>query len=252
MNPSMKNRLSIITICFNAQEYIGDTLNSIRSQTVRPYEYIIVDGKSTDNTLDIIRKYQGCIDHLVCEKDSGISEAMNKGISLSSGDYVYFLHADDYLSDNESLAKIDSCLDNTDIQCFNILYKTSKGVPEKKPRGFNSWFWFKTGILHQASICKSTLFDNLGGFDEQLRIAMDYDFFLRAYSRNIAIKHHDFSFCVMRDTGLSSRNDWPSIKTRFIEEKKVHIKNKPPVLIKYAYRIFWPTYILYRKLKLLL
>lgn len=90
--------ISIITVCLNAVNTIETTINSVLSQSYPNMEYIIIDGLSTDGTLDIINKYRKKINHIFTEKDNGIYEAMNKGIALANGDFLYFLGADDVLN----------------------------------------------------------------------------------------------------------------------------------------------------------
>ncbi|MBQ0725063.1 MAG: glycosyltransferase, partial [Cycloclasticus sp.] len=98
------HKISVITVCFNAAEYIEETIQSVVEQKGVEFEYIIVDGLSTDGTVDIIKRYQASIDQWVSETDGGIAEAMNKGIGLATGDYLIFLHADDYFINTDGLS----------------------------------------------------------------------------------------------------------------------------------------------------
>ena len=220
--------ISIITVCRNAEKHLEQTILSVIEQTSTQYELIIVDGGSTDGTLDIVRKYDSYISKWVSESDEGISDAMNKGLSMAAGEYIYFLHSDDYLSSSDSLAKVIDAIDQSEIHLFNLYYKTSTGITLKKPRGFNNWLWFKTGVFHQACLCHRRLFDRIGTFDTSFRIAMDHDFFLRAYKNKASVSYHDCAFSVMRDTGISGNKDWPSLSSRFAEEKRLQHKNNPP------------------------
>ena len=93
MNPSLK--VSVITVCYNAEQHIEQAIQSVFSQTYKNIEYLIIDGKSTDGTLSIVNKYRARIDKIISEKDNGIYDAMNKGIQNASGDVMFFLNSDD-------------------------------------------------------------------------------------------------------------------------------------------------------------
>jgi len=174
--------ISIITISLNAEKYLEQTIRSVLNQTYKNIEYIVVDGGSTDGTLGIIEKYKNAIDHIISEKDEGIADAMNKGATLAKGDYVVFLHADDYFVHDNAIEAVVEKMDKTaDIVACNIQYGVRQSTC--KPRGFNFWFNFKQGIYHQGIVCRRDLIEKLNGFDMQFSIAMDYDFFLRAYHR---------------------------------------------------------------------
>jgi glycosyltransferase involved in cell wall biosynthesis len=130
--------ISIITVCFNAQQHIEQTIQSVIAQDYAHIEYIVIDGASTDNTLNIINKYKDSLDYFVSEPDTGISNAMNKGIKAATGDYVLFLHADDYLLSSTSIAeavrRILTTSSHYDIYAFSILY----GQPQLYKQ-FNSY-----------------------------------------------------------------------------------------------------------------
>ena len=98
-------RITIITITFNAELYLEQTIASVIGQTYNDKEYIVIDGGSTDSSLDIIKKYKKNIDKWISEPDNGISHAMNKGLQYATGDFVFFLHSDDYLCDDNVLAE---------------------------------------------------------------------------------------------------------------------------------------------------
>ena len=105
---------------------------------------------------------------------------------------------------------------------------------------------FKTGLLHQGVFCRRALFDEIGPFDTRFKIAMDYEFFLRAYRRGAKLKLIDLPLAVMRDTGVSSRTDWPSLRQRFLEEKRMQRKHGKGVLVRAIYFIYWVLYMPYR------
>ena len=240
-----KPLISVITISLNAEKYIEQTIQSVLNQTYKNIEHIIIDGGSTDKTVQIINKYRDRIDHFISEKDEGIADAMNKGVALAKGDYVIFIHADDYFKNDSSLEDALEYLDGTvDILACDIQY--GKDLKVIKPRGFNFWFNFKTGVLHQGVICRKSLIRELNGFDKIFKITMDFDFFLRSYRLHAKLVKAPVILSVMRNTGISSRQDWASLKGRFDEEKKVHEKNCPSRYMMFLYNIYWPLYLPYR------
>lgn len=172
---------------------------------------------------------------------------MNNGLSVATGEYIIFLHSDDYFHSNESLSLVSQYFSENDgVVACDILY--GKNLLHQSPRGFNFWLNFKTGILHQGAVCHRSVFDKVGLFDEQFKIAMDYDFFLRAYRHKISINKYSIILSVMRDTGISSRLGWGNIKQRLAEEQKVHIKNCPNKFVMRGYLFYWYMYTLYKRI----
>jgi len=244
-------KITIITVCFNAEKYIEQTIQSVISQKDCDIEYIIVDGNSTDKTKKIIQKYESEVTHWISEPDEGIADAMNKGVELAIGEYLLFLHADDYLLNDKVLSKAISRMQaNTDIHAFDVLFKTKDKEILKSTQTFGIRTYFKTPVMHQGAFCKKALFKQLGGFNTSFKIAMDYDFFYKAFQQKLVMKiHTGLIVSVMRDTGISSRQDWPSLKQRFSEEKKVHLENSSSTITHVVYAVYWTLYLPYRKLK---
>jgi len=239
--------ISIITITLNSQQFIETTIQSVIKQNYTKIEYIIIDGVSTDSTLDIIKKHSSQIDYFLSEPDNGIADAMNKGLKVAKGDYILFLHSDDYLVDENALENASHFLDSDhDIFLFNIFYCDNGRKTLIKPRGLNCWINFKTGVLHQGTICSRNLFKKIGDFDTRLKIAMDYDFFLRAYKNDIKSKIINFPLSVMRTTGISFKKDWPSLNERFSDERQVHKKNCDSLIKAIMYKMFWLLYPPYK------
>lgn len=243
-------KISIITICFNSAQYLEQTIRSVTDQTYTDREYIVIDGGSTDGTVDIIRKYEDKIDKWISEPDNGIADAMNKGLSFVSGDYVIFLHSDDYFIGRNAISSIIPYLSKQyDIYLFNI-YLSNKGKKKLyRPRGFNWWMNFKTGVFHQAAVCSKNLFLNIGMFDTTFAIGMDYDLFLRAFRAGVKAKKIDKSFSVMRLCGISSQKNWSNVKNRMREERLIHLKNCSKSWMRLIYRTFWAIYMPYKKIR---
>lgn len=245
----MTPKISIVTICKNAADGLRDTLASVAAQTYPHIEHIVVDGASQDATLDLLQ----ATPHLarwISEPDHGIADAMNKAYALSTGDYIYYLHADDYLDGPEALTRAVAYLRTGDIiAAFNIRFGgVREGTRVLRPRGFNGWMNFKSGIYHQGVLCHRTVFERIGLFDPQLRIAMDYDFFLRAYRAGLSLSRYDFTLAIMRDTGISSRRDRATLAARFAEERAVHRAHSAGLGHRLLYAAYWPAYRLYRRL----
>lgn len=176
-------KISIITVCYNSQNTIRQTLNSIVNQENNGYdlEYIIIDGMSTDNTLKIIDEYRNIVSVLISEKDSGIYNAMNKGLDVATGDIVGFLNSDDYYTENNVISQIchafnmyDSSVVYGDINYVKdeqIIRKWTSGYPQKFSQGWHP--------PHPGFYVRREFFQLYGGFDEVMTLAADFDLMLR-------------------------------------------------------------------------
>lgn len=204
--------ISIITSTLNSGEHIGDLAESLQAQNYKDFEWIIVDGKSSDQTLSIIEKNRKIVSALISEPDSGIYEAWNKGIKLAQGDWICFIGADDFFVDANALAEISSSLEGVYPQ-HRIGYRAlslvnKKGVPLYELG--DPWstarknFRDSMNLPHPGLMHHKTLFKEFGVFDTSFKIAGDYEFLLRT------LKNQDPYFCegrpviAMRTGGLSS------------------------------------------------
>ena len=181
-----KIKLSIITVCYNTEQIISKTIESVITQTYSNLEYIIIDGASTDQTLSIIDSYLDIpYIQLYSEKDTGIYDAMNKGISRASGDYLYFLNAGDTLWNEFTLEKVADMCNPEIVNVFygSIMYQYADGRSEKRKYGKScgSLFYYLTGdcINHQAMFAHRQCFQNRVFNDEQYRICADRDWMMR-------------------------------------------------------------------------
>ncbi len=241
-----RSKISVITVCYNSEKYIEQTIKSVVGQTYENIEYIIVDGGSTDGTIDIIKKYETSLNKWISEPDEGIAHAMNKGMDLVTGDFILFLHSDDYLMNSRVLEKAAPYLNSMyDIVAFDILFEDGGKKTLARPRGFNWWFNFKTGLFHQSTLCSRKLFEKIGIFDTNFKIAMDYDFFLRAYKSGAKLQYINMPLSVMRLVGISSRRNWHDLKKRFREERRVHLLNCSSIQMRIIYHIYWAIYFPY-------
>ena len=241
-------KISIITITLNAERYLEQTIASVVNQTYSNREYIIVDGGSTDGTLDIIKKYESEIDNWISEPDNGIADAMNKGIDLATGDYILFLHSDDYLVNSSVLERASEYFgDRFDIFFFQVLHDINGQNQVSSNRPLRWLTNFKMGSCHQGQLCSRKLFQRIGKFDTSFKIDMDYDLILRAYRAGASCNSVNMPLAVMRLIGISSRTDWKSLRERFDEERRVHFKNCTTIWMRLLYIFYWMMYLPYRK-----
>ena len=179
-------KISVITATWNSAKTVEDTLRSFSSQNYDNTEYIVVDGASSDNTVDIVKSSGVNVDVLLSEKDKGIYDALNKGIKLASGDVVGFLHSDDVYANESVLERIANAFeqDKTDSVYGDLEY-VSKDVPDKVIRKWKSGEFtrerMKNGWMppHPTFYLKREHYERLGAFDLNYRIAADYDSILR-------------------------------------------------------------------------
>ena len=170
-------RFSIITIVKNDRINIGKTIESVRSQTFNDYEFIIIDGGSSDGTLDVVRKYENDIDFWISEPDKGISDAFNKGIALSSGEYIQLLNAGDTYFDNDVLNLVSRFCGHAIITGYAKLEALK--VPDCLLLNSDP-LRKKAMISHQASFVHLQVYQQIGLYNLNYKIRMDYDFWLRA------------------------------------------------------------------------
>lgn len=198
--------MSIITVCFNAAETIEQTIQSVLGQTYQEIEYIIIDGKSTDGTLDILLKYQDKIAKIVSEEDAGIYDAMNKGIKLATGDLIGILNADDWY-DAAAVEQVVECFlkNETDIVHGDIRLVWGDGRTEDAPKtGDREKLWYSMVIRHPATFVKRKVYEEQGLFDLNYKITADYEFILRCYSRKVKFTYLDKVLTNFRMTGISN------------------------------------------------
>ncbi len=201
-------KLSVVTVCLNDKDGAERTLRSLFSQSFDDFEHIVIDGGSTDGTLDVFEKYRDKIDKFVSEKDEGIYDAMNKGVSLAEGEYVFFLNAGDWLVSRNSLERAFAPPPAAEIVYFDALIETPKGrlVRKPSPSKLSDLFMYLDTIPHQNSFTAKKLFDRAGLFDKKYKIAADYEFFLRAlYVFRADYEYRNFPIAVNDLKGTSSK-----------------------------------------------
>jgi len=199
-------KLSVITINYNNAHGLEKTVNSVLSQTYNDFEYIIIDGGSTDESVEIINKNNDKISYWVSENDKGIYDAQNKGIDNARGEYCLFLNSGDYLYENQSLQKVFSYNTNTDIiSCDMVFDYGNKIIAKKQPESPSNFYLLKTTLWHPATLIKRSLFGTFGKYNLEYKTAADYDFFLKVLVKNKSSYQHIHNILSVFDTtGVSS------------------------------------------------
>jgi len=199
----MKNpRITVVTVCYNAVSTIEKTILSVINQTYDNIEYIVVDGASTDGTVDIIKKYDERIAKWVNEPDKGIYDAMNKGISLATGDWINFMNAGDEFVNNEVIQSFSSCIiDNCSVYYGDAIHRYKFGERIVKSRPLKDIY--KSMVFsHQSCFVKSNIF-----FNTKYRYAADYDMLLNLYLNHSKFCNVGFPIAtVLVDEGITTSN----------------------------------------------
>lgn len=177
-------KVSVITVCYNSASTIEDTIKSVLRQNYEDLEYIVIDGASTDGTLDILHQYKSDIKHLISEPDEGMYYALNKGIRIATGDIIAFLHADDIYAFPEVISGVAQQMKNADALYGDLVY-VRQGEVNKISRYWKSGRYlpgsFKWGWMppHPSFFVRKDVYNRLGTFNTQLHSAADYELMLR-------------------------------------------------------------------------
>lgn len=186
-NYNRQYRLSIITVNMNNAEGLRKTLESIRFQNNKAFEYIVIDGASTDYSVSVIQEFQECIDIWSSEPDSGIYNAMNKGLRKAKGEYCLFLNSGDYLIEDKAIENILNVNTKSDIISFGAKIRKRNSYVIHLPPKEVSLFTFVCGSLpHPSTLIKRKLLIENGGYDENYRIISDWKFFYESLILNNA------------------------------------------------------------------
>jgi glycosyltransferase involved in cell wall biosynthesis len=209
-------KVSVITVVLNGAAYIEQTVKSVIEQSYLNIEYIIIDGGSSDGTIDIVKKFGDKISRFVSEKDSGISAAFNKGVRLASGDYIIMMNCSDYFYDSRAVEKLAGYIKISAPDENTILY--GGAVIINRLGGFSMCQAAHENLLNDCSFChqsvimpRKMLLNNK--FDERLKYSMDYDLWLRLINGGARfVRLKDIVVSVYRTGGVSSNPDGIIIK----------------------------------------
>ncbi len=188
----MKNpKISIITVVFNNKEMISSVIDSVQEQTYKDIEHIVIDGGSTDGTVDIIKSYGGKITKFISEPDNGIYDAMNKGIKLASGDIIGILNSDDMYADNAVLKDVAETFERTGADAvYGDLVYVNKDDTNEVVRYWKSGPYkpgsFRKGWhpAHPALFVRKAIYDKYGVFDTSFDISADFELMLRFFEKH--------------------------------------------------------------------
>ncbi|MEG1615999.1 MAG: glycosyltransferase family 2 protein [Bacteroidales bacterium] len=215
-------RFSIITITYNAEAVLEPTIRSVLEQDYPEIEYLIIDGGSTDRTLEIVGRYREKIAYVVSERDKGLYDAMNKGLKAATGDYVWFMNAGDAIHSPYAVRKIAEQIRELPV-LPDVIYGETALVDEarnflqmrrlKAPAKLN-WKSFRMGMLvcHQAFIAKRSIAPL---YDEQYRFSADFDWCIRCMKASAHLHNTELILADYLSEGMTTKNRKASLKERF-------------------------------------
>jgi len=238
-------KVSIITACYNSSATIIDTLKSLEQQTYADIEYIIVDGASKDNTLDVIKANCSRVSFVISERDNGIYDALNKGVAAATGDVVGFLHSDDLFASPYIVQNIVDCFNQNNVDAvYGDLEYVDKTDTSKIVRLWRSGLYERKQLTngwmppHPTFYMKRELYSKFGFFDLNFRIAADYDSILRyLWVNKITLAYIPSVLIKMRVGGASNRS-----------LKNIYLKSKEDILALKKNGVFWPKALLFKNL----
>lgn len=204
MNP----KISIITITYNSEKTLEETIQSVVFQKYDNLEYLIIDGGSTDRTLDIVKKYQDKIDVVISEPDKGISDAFNKGIRNATGEIIGIINSDDLLLPNALKRLAENYETGVDVYRGNtIVWNDIKGT---KTRAFPRMKFTVNslnmgGVCHQSTFIKNSAYKLYGTFNDKLKFMMDVDLLIRLYEKGAKFKYVDADLAISRMGGVTDK-----------------------------------------------
>lgn len=244
-------KISLITVTYNSGTTLRDTILSVLAQTYRNVEYIVVDGLSKDNTIDIVREYEPQFEgrmKWISEKDKGLYDAMNKGVRMATGDVVGILNSDDFFTANDVLEKVAAGFDEQTDAVYGDLHYVHPDDLQHSVRYYSSKI-FKRNLMrmgfipaHPTFYCRRECFDKFGYYKTDYKIAADFDLLLRfIYVNRIRIKYLPMDMVTMRTggastNGLKSRMGGMNEHLRSLRENGVK-SNRFILSLRYFYKI---------------
>lgn len=251
-------KISIITATYNVEKTIRQTIESVQSQTYREIEYIIIDGLSTDSTLEIAREYENVVDTIISEKDYGVYDAFNKGLRIATGDIIYFLNADDYLVQSEVIEDVmNQFISHPQVYILygnvywlyenNLLIKDNHCITKKR---------LENGFIcpHQGTFYRKSYLEKVNGFNTTYKLVADAEIVISLFlTEPEKIYFFDRFIAAFRAGGVSTH---ANSRKLLINEKTAQIKQYFGVKKAISYKckqnvhLFqYKLYILYKALK---
>lgn len=260
------HKISVITINYNNVSQIRRTLESVSSQTYTNLEWIIIDGGSTDGSVDIIKEYESKITYWVSEPDKGIYNAMNKGVQHATGDYCIFINSGDHFINSHSVEDAVNCGFDTDLAIFNLYVDNSPNLMTYMPKFVTTSYLIHSSIPHESSFMKRELLLCIP-YNETLRISADWEFFYDAiifqhcsyktYKLPIACFYSDGCSCKYSDVNVKERLDflYSKFPRKMLEEYQnmngyalFCLEQMSPLLNKMAIKTILILYGIYKRL----
>lgn len=226
-------QISIITINYNNASGLEKTLNSVLSQAFTDFEYIVIDGASTDGSAEKIQSKADEFSFWCSETDKGIYDAMNKGIKAATGNYILFLNSGDYFAHPEVLSKAVAEIGEEDLVYGNLMIvEEHRSWLKTYPAKLQFSYFIKDTLPHPATFIKRNLFHTIGLYNESLKIVADWEFFILAVTKfNCTYKHIPVTISEFMYDGISSKPEFNTL--RLSEIKNVLIKNFPTFMPDY-------------------
>ena len=224
-------KISIVTINYNNPSGLKKTIESVVNQTWKNFEYIIIDGGSTNGDVDIIKSFENQIDYWVSEPDKGIYNAMNKGIKKATGDFIIFMNSGDNFTNSSVLEEVQSKLTSDFDIYYGDYYRIKSNSKRRKtfPESLSFSYFYSGSLAHPATFFRRTLFDEIFFYNESYKIVSDWEFYIYAICYK-NVKYHylktaisDFDF-----TGISSN---PKFKELEIQERKAVLEKYFPSFV---------------------
>jgi glycosyltransferase involved in cell wall biosynthesis len=211
-------KISVITVVFNGEDHIGATIESVLNQTYGEIQYIIMDGQSTDRTLEVAARYKG-IDMVVSEIDHGLYDAMNKGLKLADGDYVWFLNAGDRIYSNDTVELLVNGLEDLPDVIYGgtmIIDEAGNEIGDRrlKPPDPLSWRSFRLGMVvcHQSILVKR---QQAPEYNLDYRLSADFEWVIRVTKQSSGIHNANLILSRFLEGGLTEHNIKAGLKERF-------------------------------------
>lgn len=211
-------KVSVITITFNAQDTLERTIESVRKQTYSNIEYIIVDGASSDATVDIVKRNADVVSRWVSEPDGGLYFAMNKGIDMATGDYLWFVNSGDEIAAPDTLEAMFAKQPNADVYygdtVMTALDGSVIGGRRLAPPARLTWKSFRNGMLvsHQSFVARKALCPY---YDTQFRFSADFKWCIQILQKSKSVVNTELVLSRFLDGGITKRNIVPGLKERF-------------------------------------
>ncbi len=215
--------ITIITVCYNSSKTIERTIKSVLQQEDEDYEYIIIDGKSTDSTIEIIKQYEPFFEgrmKWISEPDDGIYDAMNKGILKAAGKYVWIVNSDDYIEPDALIYLSNHISKEQDdiVYCGSIRYFEEESGKTLFSESMNentckrAFKLDQTNVVHPATIVNKTIYETYGLYDASLKLLADCDWAHRLYENNVKFCFFDKVLTNMSNGGISGQYNWKRFK----------------------------------------